>query len=112
MVIRRMEQIMKSKTAMEWKEIMDDNNIANKIVRHYRDIPKDKQAGLNGYFDDVPYFEYDLHSIPTPPSDFPLTAAKRHRKLPPLSGDTEAGYTKQEMQRYRLEKSFSRAALS
>ena len=108
-VIRKVERIMRTKTSQEWKQIMDDNDIANEIARHFVDIPQDPQAKANGYFDEMPYFEDDFYAIPIPPIQFSEYARIKTKKVASLSGDTEnilssLGYSEPEILALRKQK--------
>lgn len=106
-VIRKVEHIMLTKTSAQWKQIFDENDIANEVARHYKDIAADPQARANGYLDDLSYYGDDTYAMPVPPITFSEYERKITEKASPLGGNSdsvlkELGYTKDDINDMRI----------
>ena len=105
-LVKKVEEIIATKTSDEWKIILDDNDVANAVAQHFVDIPKDPQARANGYLDDVEYYDGVNYSIPVPPMHFSDYKRKPFAKMAQVGADTdevlkEIGITDEELQGFR-----------
>lgn len=106
-VIKKVESIMATKSSAEWKKIFDENDVANEIARHYKDIASDPQARANGYLDDLTYYGDDVYAMPVPPITFSEYDRHVTKKASPFGGDSnsvlmELGYTTEDIDKMRV----------
>ena len=88
-IVRKMEEIIGSKTSAEWKEIFDENDVANSVAQHFSEIPEDPQARANNYLEDMEYYGGFEYSIPTPPVQFSEYDRIPFAKVPSAGSDTD-----------------------
>ena len=88
-VAKRVEEVMLSKPAQEWQEILDSRYIANECARHFADVPADLQARANNYLTDMTYFDDAEYAMPEPPMAFSEYDRIPVQKTSPYCGDTK-----------------------
>lgn len=88
-VAKRVEEVMLSKPAQEWQEILDSRDIANECARHFADVPADLQARANNYLTDMTYFDDAEYAMPEPPIAFSEYDRIPVQKTSPYCGDTK-----------------------
>jgi len=101
---RRMQALMKTRPCREWETLFDANDIPNERLRHYREIPQDRQALANGCFDRVAYPDGKTAALAVPPIGFSDYGRRLSERTAPMGQDTaavleELGYTKEEVDR-------------
>lgn len=107
-VVKKLEEIMLTKTSEEWSQIFDDHDVANAIAQHFYEVPEDEQALVNDYFTESSYFAHD-YAIPNPPIQFEAGKRKDYEQTGAVGKDTtavllELGYSEAEIQQLKEEK--------
>ncbi|BAK47593.1 predicted acyl-CoA transferase/carnitine dehydratase [Clostridium sp. SY8519] len=98
----RMQDVMLQKTASEWDEILNENDIPHELAHHFRNTWQDPQARAVGAFDEVNYPEDVVTAIPRPPFDFSGYGRKNFQKTGGIGADTrevleELGYSDEQI---------------
>lgn len=107
-LMKHLEDIMLTKTSLEWKEIFEQADLPYEIIRHIRDIREDEQAWANGYLENIEYPE-GISSVPVPPIKLSEYGRREFKKAPGIGGNTHdilisLGYSETEITKLREEK--------
>jgi len=108
-VVAKVEKIMLTRTAEEWCEIFDANDIPNEKVRHFKEVYLDQQAWVNGCFEKVSYPDGAETALPMPPILFSDFGRKGYETKGCVGEDTEEilrslGYSDKEIADMRSKK--------
>lgn len=108
-IVAKVEKLMLAKTADEWCEIFDANDIPNEKLRHFKEIYKDAQAWANGCFEEVSYPDGAKTAMPMPPILFSDYSRNGYTINGPVGEDTDEvfrsiGYSNEEIRDMRSKK--------
>jgi crotonobetainyl-CoA:carnitine CoA-transferase CaiB-like acyl-CoA transferase len=86
----RMEAVMASRTADEWKRIFDDAGVPNARVRFNVEMFEDAQALANGFFHDLPHPGVGPVRVLAPPIRLDGDGFQPAAPTPPFASETRA----------------------
>jgi crotonobetainyl-CoA:carnitine CoA-transferase CaiB-like acyl-CoA transferase len=97
---------MAERTAQEWAEVCESNDIPYEILRHFSEVSHDEQAWANGVFENIEYKDGVVTAMPTPPIIFPEYDRVSCRPLGGVGEYTNEvlrglGYTDEEIEEMR-----------
>jgi crotonobetainyl-CoA:carnitine CoA-transferase CaiB-like acyl-CoA transferase len=84
----RMEAVMASRTASEWKEIFDKAGVPNAQVRFNVEMFEDEQALANGFFHDLPHPTVGPVRVLAPPVRLDGDGFQPGALTPPFASET------------------------
>lgn len=104
-VIKRCNEIFRTRTAMEWRDYFSANNVACEVMMKSHEVSSDPQAIENGYMVPVEYPDADHTTVmmPNPPIWFSDYDRKEYEPTGTIGADTEEiltsmGYSPEEIQ--------------
>ena len=104
-VIKRCNEIFRTRTAMEWRDYFSANNVACEVMMKSHEVSSDPQAIENGYMVPVEYPDADHTTVmmPNPPIWFSDYDRKEYQPTGTIGADTEEiltsmGYSPEEIQ--------------
>ena len=104
-VIKRCNEIFRTRTAMEWRDYFRANNVACEVMMKSHEVSSDPQAIENGYMVPVEYPDADHTTVmmPNPPIWFSDYDRKEYQPTGTIGADTEEiltsmGYSPEEIQ--------------
>ena len=108
-VIKRCNEIFRTKTAMEWRDYFSANNVACEVMMKSHEVSSDPQAIENGYMVPVEYPDADHTTVmmPNPPIWFSDYDRKEYQPTGTIGADTEEiltsmGYSPEEIQAMKV----------
>lgn len=106
MVTKRVSEAFLKKPSHEWLKILAERDIPSELLRHFKDVCKDKQAWDNGAFDEVEYPDGAKVAMPAPPIVFPEFGRKTFSINHGIGEDTDTvlksiGYSEAEITEMR-----------
>lgn len=90
-VIKRCNEIFRTRTAMEWRDYFSANNVACEVMMKSHEVSSDPQAIENGYMVPVEYPDADHTTVmmPNPPIWFSDYDRKEYQPTGTIGADTE-----------------------
>lgn len=108
-VVKKIEEIIATKTAEEWCELLEASDIAHEKLRDFIDVYTDEQAYANGYLEKVEMGDGKITSMPLPPTSFSEYSKVSTVPLGGIGADTDEifsslGYSKEEIAAFKDQK--------
>ena len=109
MVTKRVSEAILKKPSQEWLQILAEKDIPSELLVNLKDVCEDKQAWVNGSFDEVEYPDGAKVAMPAPPIVFPEFERKAFSINQSIGEDTDeilknVGYSEEEIANMRANK--------
>ena len=110
-LLRRFEEKFLERTAAEWAEIMEEQDLVHDIQVHYHEVFENEQARANHFIEEVTFRNGEKAWLPRPCIVSENLGVPEYR-LAPIMGEhsreiiEQLGYSREEMQRMQDEGAF------
>lgn len=104
--VRILMEKFKSKTSIEWCQLLEEYDFVHEKLRHYSEVSKDQQAWDNHYLQEVPFPSGTKVTMPAFPLSFSDYGLKTIAPTPGIGADTDEvlrqiGYNEEDLKKMK-----------